>query len=42
MRIEYHSGANPEQMRRHAAELIALPADIVVANGTTAPRRWNR
>jgi putative ABC transport system substrate-binding protein len=36
MRIDYRSGSNAESMRRNAAELIALPANIVVANGTEA------
>ena len=36
MRIDYRSGTSAEPMRRHAAELIALPADVVVANGGEA------
>ena len=36
MRIDYRSGASAEPMRRHVAELIALPADVVVANGGEA------
>src|SRR5436189_287131 len=37
MRIDYRAGAaSGEPARRHVAELIALPADLVLANGTAA------
>ena len=35
--IDYRlGGGDAEHMRRHAAELIALTPDVVLANGTTA------
>ena len=37
VRIDYRlGGGDAEHMRRHAAELIALAPDVVLANGTTA------
>jgi putative ABC transport system substrate-binding protein len=33
MRIDNHFAANAEERRRHAAELIALAPDVIVANG---------
>ncbi|MFL5084226.1 MAG: ABC transporter substrate-binding protein [Xanthobacteraceae bacterium] len=37
VRVDYRFGAlDPDEMRRHAAELIALAPDVVLANGTPA------
>ncbi len=37
IRIEYrYTGGNPDLLRRHAAELAALPVDIIVTGGTPA------
>src|SRR5262245_59731589 len=35
VRITYRLGGGPERMRRHAAELVALAPDVVLANGTS-------
>ena len=34
-----HGGANPENIRKYAAELVALAPDVIVANGGTAAGR---
>ena len=31
-----HGGGNAEMLRKHAAELVALAPDVIVANGGTA------
>src|SRR5262245_60888681 len=36
--IEYHSaGGDPESIRRHATELVALAPDVIVTVGSLAP-----